>query len=575
VVRLIAVLVLAGWACGAEAQEPKPGEKLVARGDDPDGTDRNAVRAVVPVDQTSCVPRPQPAATDYLIGAYYYPGWNRTDAWDVLQRFFPERRPLLGWHHVGNPEVVDWQIKWAVEHGVRFFVYDWYWAKGYQRLDEGLHSGLFHARYQDLIKFCLLYANHPPFNPEDSYSPENLEKVAQFWIANYFKRPNHLTVDGRPVLIIYSPPQLRQMGPEKVKPAFGRIRAVCREAGLPGLYLCGVGPDPSNSRSPAYRQMLETMKDEGYDAVTAYHWSARLNATPAELAARRSPFAACAEGYRKVWNDIADANVIKLIPPISSGWDCRPWSGGASPVRTDRTPEQFKKHLLDCKAFLDDREQAPKLKMAVIGAWNEWTEGSYIEPDSTNRFGYLEAIRQVFAPQSPKPAEVLPADVGLGPYDLPAVPFATAWDFTGASTTLGWGSYLGPLRVADGALRFTTRTFGPVPTSTAVCIPAAEYRQFVIRVSASRDVPARLMWGTPSYGLPGYRIGGRPIRDGEEAPFVEFLIKRSDQPQEIKVSLADHPLWRDTITVLQFVAGPESGKYEGIDIAIQSMAMTQ
>ncbi|MBL8995486.1 MAG: glycoside hydrolase family 99-like domain-containing protein, partial [Spirochaetia bacterium] len=29
-------------------------------------------------------------------------------------------------------------------------------------------------------------------------------------------------------------------------------------------------------------------------------------------------------------------------------------------------------------------------------AWNEWTEGSYLEPDTKNKMGYLEAIRDVF-----------------------------------------------------------------------------------------------------------------------------------------------------------------------------------
>ena len=47
---------------------------------------------------------------------------------------FPERTPLLGYYREGDPSVMDWQIKWVVEHGISFFAFDWYWDRGRRQL---------------------------------------------------------------------------------------------------------------------------------------------------------------------------------------------------------------------------------------------------------------------------------------------------------------------------------------------------------------------------------------------------------------------------------------------------------
>jgi hypothetical protein len=37
--------------------------------------------------------------------------------------------------------------------------------------------------------------------------------------------------------------------------------------------------------------------------------------------------------------------------------------------------------------------------LITVNSWNEWTETSYLEPDSLYGYGYLEAIKKVFVEQ--------------------------------------------------------------------------------------------------------------------------------------------------------------------------------
>ena len=60
------------------------------------------------------------------------------------------------------------------------------------------------------------------------------------------------------------------------------------------------------------------------------------------------------------------------------------------------TPEKFEATLRRAKDWLDKNPQPRMPKLVTVNSWNEWTEGSYLEPDTVNGFGYLEAVRRVF-----------------------------------------------------------------------------------------------------------------------------------------------------------------------------------
>ena len=150
------------------------------------------------------VPEPKPVETDYDIAAIYFPGWPSHWEWDGIRKTCPERKPVLGWYDEKNPEVVDWQIKWLVENGIRTLYVDWYWDRGRQWMDHWIRSYR-KAKYRHLIKWAMMWANH---NPRGSHSDADMRAATKFWIENYFNMPEYLKVDGKPVVWIWSPQKI-------------------------------------------------------------------------------------------------------------------------------------------------------------------------------------------------------------------------------------------------------------------------------------------------------------------------------------------------------------------------------
>lgn len=499
--------------------------------------------------KAACVPEPKPVRGPYDVGVYYFPGWKSMSQWQPIQRF-PERKPVLGWYREGDPEVADWHIKWAVEHGITFFAYDWYWSQGARHLEHGLHDGYFNARYRGLLKFCLLWANH---NAPKTHSVADSIAVTRYWITNYFQRPEYYRIEGKPLVVIFSPYNYKNdLGSAEVNRAFAAMREECRKAGLPGLHLaaCVGGP--------------HQVDGEDYDSVTAYNWPG-LGVSGTE---KQAPFATLIQSYQRQWLQFLESGRLPMLLPISGGWDSRPWHGDSALVRYGRTPALFKQHLRDARALLDQQPARTNLlKSVIIEAWNEWGEGSYIEPHKEFGFQYLEAIREVFAPDASPHADLAPVDVGLGPYDLPPQPpSATAWTF--ANGVAGWDNTMNltQLQAQDGVLSAVTSGndpafFGPPMQARAAEFPVVALR---MRLTAPAGAPfrdsAQLFWRAKRW-------------PESEASSVHFPVAVDGQWHDYRLPVGENRRWTGVITRLRLDPGTKAGvKVEVEEIGLRKGA---
>ncbi|MGQ9503543.1 MAG: LamG-like jellyroll fold domain-containing protein [Thermogutta sp.] len=83
-------------------------------------------------------------------------------------------------------------------------------------------------------------------------------------------------------------------------------------------------------------------------------------------------------------------------------------------------PQDFETLLQKAKAFaktLPPNQLGSRL--LLLDNWNEWGEGHYLAPHREFGFGYLDAVRRVFSTDGQPHLDLLPEDIGLGPYDVP------------------------------------------------------------------------------------------------------------------------------------------------------------
>ncbi|WUJ75311.1 glycoside hydrolase family 99-like domain-containing protein [Kribbella soli] len=370
--------------------------------------------------------------------AYYFPDWHADprnakwfgqdwDEWKLLEAAKPRfdghrqpRVPLDGRFDEATPAAAEHQIRIAKKYGVDGFLVDYYWYDDGPYLQGALDDGLLAARNSDDIKFALMWANHELVNifPHDdpaNDSPQRLkngaidraafEKLARHVIDTYFARPNYLTIDGRPWLTIYELGNLivGLGGVEETADALLWFDEQTRQAGFEGLHLdaviWGVGVLPAAITLDNPSALVRKL---GFRSTTSYVWVhhadlGRFEFPRAEIGPLRT--AAFAE-YERYAAELD----VPFYPNVTVGWDASPRTAqdrefvrGRYPWTTtfDPSPEEFREGLLMAKSFLERHGQPHPI--ITVNAWNEWTEGSALLPDSHNGYGFLEMIRDVFS----------------------------------------------------------------------------------------------------------------------------------------------------------------------------------
>lgn len=318
------------------------------------------------------------------------------------------RKPLWGYINEADPYVMEMQINAAADHGVNIFIYDWYWYDRRPFLEGCLNNGYLKARNNDRVKFFLMWANHDAgtvwdkrLSDEDheivwygSVDRIEFEKLCGRLINNYFSHPSYYRIEDKPVFMIYDLNNLiKGLGGIKqtrdalewfreyaVMTGLGGIHLQCSLRKNTGFNLTGISGDDSGTQ----KEIIDAL---GFEGITHYQFC--------HFADIDRDYMEIMKDVIKEWDEISMNFNASYFPHVSVGWDNNPrfWNFKQGIAKSNE-PENFEKALKMARDFVDAHpNQAP---LITLNSWNEWTETSYLQPDSLYGYGYLDAVKQVF-----------------------------------------------------------------------------------------------------------------------------------------------------------------------------------
>jgi len=335
-------------------------------------------------DYADYCPEPVPVTDDeWYVGMSVCSLWREGThyGWDCITPY-DEATPVLGYYDEGLAEVADWEIKMLVEHGYDFQHFCWYIGNASDgikepRLGDALHDGFMNARYSHMQDFMIMWENANGGRVKDFVSFK--EYVWNYWCDWYFSDDRYFVIDNKPVITIYQYLKfIEQLGGEnEAREAIKFMRSDIKKLGYDDMIVlfCNNGSDKTAN---------QTMKNLGGDAYICYNFGEdSYNA----------------EFQKLSMNAAYKHNALSLMPSISVGFNDIGWTETRTPNATPKTYKEVLKWAKDdyMPRIAKRENEAWKSHFVIGNTWNEYGEGHYIMPTNLNKFGYIDANRQVFS----------------------------------------------------------------------------------------------------------------------------------------------------------------------------------
>lgn len=320
-----------------------------------------------------------------LVGAYYY-NWYFPGKWKDLAT---QLTPTLGLYQSDSMPVVIQHIDTAAYYGIDVFFMSW-WKKT-DVTDTYLKTGFMKAPNKNKMKFAMVVEPLGELDTLDGKRDGIVDfdsaavraawiEMFQYFKDNFWSDPSYLKVDGKPVVLVYVTRTFKNFGSQHIdslKAHVGPVYLMADEAFI------GAQSDPLTARN-GIRNRFSVF--DSYVSYNSYEAGLLVPGDSAIAYQRRVGMP-----YYQKW-----AEKTVFHPPIMPYYqDFRP---GHPPL--PGSDSQFKDIIKDIKALPQWAPAGDSLnRIYMVTSWNEWFEGTSLEPSKERGIGPCKVLRQAFVEQ--------------------------------------------------------------------------------------------------------------------------------------------------------------------------------
>lgn len=298
------------------------------------------------------------------------------------------------YYSLDNVDSLKWQAELANKYGVYGFgIYHYWFSTDLKILEKPAEILLSHSEIN--INYMFIWDNTSwtrtwTRNGCKNDSVNKSEVLAEFkygtevdwkrhfdYLLQFFLDDRYIKLDGKPVFAFFQPQNNFKLQERMI--VYWEKLAI--DAGLPGI-VC-LSKDNAHGNHFEYRFRYSPFSPNNF-------WGGVKNKINHIWANKRKKirFADYDKQWKSILSDAKRANDKTFLSGFVA-FDDTPRRGRRARIVRGGSPEKFRKYFGELLKISNEQNK----EYAFVTAWNEWGEGAYLEPDETNGYAYLEALK--------------------------------------------------------------------------------------------------------------------------------------------------------------------------------------